>query len=223
MVYLEKSQPAPSSLEEEKKKASGDYKTVEVLNRLKADFKSKCYICEFKPTSYNVEHFTPHKGNKDLMFDWNNLFLSCSHCNNTKGAQKKYDNLLNCTNKTHDVENRLKYIFKPFPQALVQIEALDTLPETQATKELLLEVYNGATPLKVILNSSTLREWLFKEIEEFQSLLCEYFKDNPEKEKQNLLIKIQAHINRASNFTAFKRWIVKENPRLREKFEQYFD
>jgi uncharacterized protein (TIGR02646 family) len=115
MVYLEKSQPAPCSLEEEKKKTNGDYKTEEVLNRLKNDFKSKCYICEFKSTSNNVEHFIPHKGNKDLMFDWNNLFLACYHCNNTKGSQKKYDNLLNCTNKADDIENRLRHIFKPFP------------------------------------------------------------------------------------------------------------
>jgi uncharacterized protein (TIGR02646 family) len=222
MVYFEKSQPAPSSLEKEKKKKKGDYSTPEVLNRLKCDFKNKCYICELKePTSINVEHFRPHRGDKDLMFDWNNLFYSCSHCNNTKLAQ--YDNILNCTNKADDIENKLKYIFNPFPAESVQIEALDTSPETKATKELLLAVYNGTTKLKLI-ESSNLRNCLLNEIMDFQNLLCDYFKStNYSEEKEYFLEKIQKNINRASGFTAFKRGIIKENKQLKEEFEKYFD
>ncbi|MDR3244799.1 MAG: hypothetical protein LBT50_00015 [Prevotellaceae bacterium] len=117
----------------------------------------------------------------------------------------------------------MKYIFKPFPYESVQIEALDTSPETQTTKELLLAVYNGTTPLKLI-ESANLRNCLLNEIIEFQSLLCNYFKAaNSDEEQQYFLKKIRSHINRASNFTAFKRWIIKDNPRLRKEFEQYFD
>ncbi|MCP5046806.1 MAG: HNH endonuclease, partial [bacterium] len=72
-----------------------------VLERVKRDFKNKCYICEYKePPSINIEHFLPHRGDKDLKFDWDNLFWSCAHCNNTKGD--KFDNILNCTNPEHD-------------------------------------------------------------------------------------------------------------------------
>lgn len=79
MVYLEKSQPAPDCLETEKAKAYGDYKCKNVLERIKTDFKNKCYLCEYKePVAINVEHFRPHEGDKDLKFDWNNLFWSCS-------------------------------------------------------------------------------------------------------------------------------------------------
>ncbi len=96
MVHFEKSQPAPTCLETEKGKANGDYKCENVLDRIKDDFMNKCYICEYKePESINVEHFIPHEGDKDLKFDWNNLFWSCSHCNNTK--LNNYDNILNCT------------------------------------------------------------------------------------------------------------------------------
>ncbi|HEY5125388.1 MAG TPA: HNH endonuclease, partial [Ignavibacteria bacterium] len=110
MVYLEKSQPAPDCLEIEKAKANGNYRSAEVLNRLKNDFKNKCYICEYKePVTINVEHFRPHKGNKDLEFDWNNLFWACGHCNNIKLA--KFDNILNCTDLTHNIEKKLKYVF----------------------------------------------------------------------------------------------------------------
>lgn len=42
-----------------------------------------------------------HKGNLDLKFDWDNLFLSCKHCNNTKGD--RFDNILNCMDE--DVED----------------------------------------------------------------------------------------------------------------------
>ncbi len=75
MVYFEKSQPAPPSLLLEKNKNSGTYRTAEVIARLDKDFYSKCYICGQKnPTTINVEHFMPHRGDRDLMFDWNNLF-----------------------------------------------------------------------------------------------------------------------------------------------------
>ena len=85
MVFFEKSQPAPDCLALEEAKANGDYKCADVLDRIKSDFKNKCYICEYKePISINVEHFRPHKGAKNLKFDWNNLFWSCSHCNNIK-------------------------------------------------------------------------------------------------------------------------------------------
>jgi hypothetical protein len=222
MVYLEKSQPAPTSLAVEKQKANGDYKKEDVLERLKNDFKNKCYICELKaPTSINVEHFKPHKGDIDKKFDWNNLFLSCAHCNNTK--LDKYDNILNCTNKTDDVENRLKYIFKPFPVEQIDIVALDNSAETQNTKELLLAVYNGATPLKK-LESANLRNHILNEIKDFQKLLLDYFNDTVSvEEKQSLLSKICTHINRESHFTAFKRWIIKEDPKLNKEFGKYID
>ncbi len=44
MVFFEKSQPAPACLETEKAKANGDYKCDVTLNRIKEDFKNKCYI-----------------------------------------------------------------------------------------------------------------------------------------------------------------------------------
>jgi hypothetical protein len=224
MVYLEKSQPAPPSLIVEKQKASGDYKKEDVLERLKTDFKNKCYICELKaPTSINVEHFKPHKGDIDKKFDWNNLFLSCAHCNNTKLAKAEYDNILNCTDKTHDIENRLKYIFIPFPIEHVEIVALDNSAETQNTTELLLAIYNGTTPLKK-LESANLRNHILDEIKDFQQLLHTYFYDIVSaEEKQVLLSKIRTHISRDSHFTAFKRWIIKEKPMFNEEFGEYID
>ena len=68
MVYFQKSQPAPN--------ISRNYNTPEVLQRLKQDFKNKCYICEQKEaTNINIEHFIAHQGDDSLKYDWNNLFL----------------------------------------------------------------------------------------------------------------------------------------------------
>jgi uncharacterized protein (TIGR02646 family) len=93
MIYIQKSQPAPECLAQQK-----DYKCGDVIPRLKADFHNKCYLCEDKGiTSINVEHFIPHRGDKNLMYDWDNLFYSCGHCNNTKLAIPKFNNILNCT------------------------------------------------------------------------------------------------------------------------------
>ncbi|MDR2496620.1 MAG: HNH endonuclease [Tannerellaceae bacterium] len=222
MVYLEKSQPAPASLAEEKQKANGNYRKEDVVERLKNDFKNKCYLCELKaPTSINIEHFEPHKGDVDKKFNWNNLFLSCPHCNNTKGD--KCDKILNCTKKADDVENRLKYIFRPFPIERIDIVALDDSAETQNTKELLLEIYNGTTPFKK-LESANLRKQILDEISEFQQLLLDYFSDTVSAEKRQLLSsKICLHISRESAFTAFKRWIIKGTPKHNIEFGKFID
>jgi hypothetical protein len=42
-------------------------------------------------------------------------------------------------------------------------------------------------------------------------------------EKQSLLSKIGSHISRDSHFTAFKRWIIKDDPKLNRKFGEYID
>jgi hypothetical protein len=220
MVYSEKSQPAPVSLAAEKVKANGKYNEKDVLNQLVSDFKNKCYICEYQQPSINVEHFVPHKGNVDLKFDWNNLFLACGHCNNTK--LDKYDNILNCTNKSDDVENKLRYSIKPFPKEKVQIEVLDNSQKTLNTKDLLLDIYNGTTFPKQI-EAETLTNNLLDEIFDFQKNLFDYFKTHSQEDKNYFLIKIKTHLNRTSNFTAFKRWIIKDNPRLKTEFEPYFD
>ena len=222
MLFFKKSWPAPACLEIEKKKVNGDYKCGDVLPRLMKDFKNKCYICEQKePTSINVEHFIPHKGDTELKFNWDNLFWSCSHCNNIKSD--KYTNILKCTDINDDVEHKLKYIFKPFPFEKVKIESLDQDDKTSNTRDLLLKVYNGHTPLKQI-ESSNIRNKLLQEIKSFQENLIEYFKDTiDEDDKKYLLIKIKQHLSSGSNFTSFKRWIIRENKTLYNEFQQYLN
>lgn len=222
MIYLEKSQPAPECLEKEKAKANGNYRCGNVLEKLKKDFKNKCYICEFKePSSINVEHHIPHQNNKDLKFNWDNLFWSCYHCNHIKS--NKFQNILNCTVKTDNVETDLKYIFEPLPFEIVSIEVLKDEERVRNTRELLLAVYNGNTPQKII-ESNNLREKLRDEIIDFRKYLVDYFKDiYSDEDKEYFLIRIKGHLNKASYFTAFKRWIIRKNEQLYKEFGQYLD
>ena len=109
---------------------NSSYNTLEVNSALREMFHNKCYICENNQvTSYNIEHLYPHRNNKGLKYDWNNLFLSCAHCNNTKLG--KYEPIIDCT---------VELVF----------EKLDLRTETINTVNLLNEVYYGSTPQQVI-------------------------------------------------------------------------
>jgi uncharacterized protein (TIGR02646 family) len=217
LLFFEKSQPAPECLAYEKGKASGDYKCGDVLQRLHDDFKNKCYICESKaPTSINVEHFRPHKDDRDLMFDWNNLYWACAHCNNIKGA--KYTDILSCTDPGDQIGSKLRYTCDSFPDAIVNIGTLDDDSRTQSTKELVLAVFNGTTVLKK-MEAANLRKNLEEEIKRFFNRIEDYLDSNcSDNDKEYLYRWIKSQLNEASAFTSFKRWIIRENDRLKQEF-----
>ena len=225
MINIVKSQPAPACLQQEKLKQSGDYKCGDVLERLKNDFHNKCYICEEKYiTSMNVEHFKPHRNTDiELKFDWNNLFLACAHCNNTKRANPDYDNLLNCTDETPRILEMIQFKVESFPKEEVIIVPLVFNTEVINTVTLLKETYNGTTTLKA-LESANLRQKLVNELLEFEKYM-ELFLDinTPERRKRRLKEKIINHLQPDSAFTAFKRWIILENKLLNLEFRKSFD
>lgn len=222
MINFTKSQPEPSDLAIERAKTSGTYVTTETLEKLKKDFFDKCYICEYKnPTTLNVEHLISHKGNRELKFDWENLFLACSHCNNIKGNQ--YDNILNCTEINDDIENAIKVsLDPPFITKKVVVTPLNSEVRTMRTTELLNKVYNGTTTMKSI-EAHYIRESLSKEILKFISLLSEYFTVYEQEYKNLLKLQIKNELHRSSSFAGFKRWLVREDEILSEHFNSYIN
>ena len=177
MIHLPKSQPEPACLTAERKLKSGTHNCEGVLFTLRTDFKNKCYICESKePISINTEHFKPHRGDRDLMFNRNNLFFCCGHCNNTKLAKELFDEILNCTIEADGVDTKIKYKINPFPKEKAVITAVENTQKVNNTVQLLNEIYNGTTTLKKI-ESENLRSNLINEIKEFQELLFGYFDD----------------------------------------------
>ncbi len=222
MVYFEKSQPAPKCLAVEKAKANGNYNCDDVIDRLIFDFKNKCYICEqANISSTQTEHFEPHKGDINKKFDWNNLFWSCNHCNNTKSD--KYFPLLNCTIKEDSVETRLHYKAINFPLDDIQIIELDEDIKTLNTKALLLAIYNGITDRKQ-REAENIKSLLLDEIILFQTALQGYYKNRFDISVQKKYLNaIEEHLSRNSAFTAFKRWIVRERAVYTKDFGHFLE
>jgi hypothetical protein len=213
MIYFEKSQPAPESLAVEKQKQSGTWRAQDVIDRVSADFRHKCYICESqKPNTINIEHFIPHQGNRDLMFDWNNLFYACGHCNGIKLA--KYDNILNCTKVEDDVEGKIGYRIKEFPKFEVAVTAVENDTRSTQTAALLNAVFAGTNAEKR-QEAAYIRERLQRELLTFRDLILQYKKNtNDSATKKG----IKAHLDSSSAFTAFKRAIIKSDPELLVEF-----
>ena len=110
---------------------------------------------------------------------------------------------------------------KPYPKEKAVVIALYNTPKVQNTVRLLDEIYNGTTTLKKI-ESENLRSKLIREIMDFQEILFEYFDDTySSEEKEGFKNKIIRHLKPESNFTAFKRWIIRENETLMQEFSNY--
>ncbi len=219
MINIVKSQPAPDCLVIEKAKANGTYRCGDVLTRLVVDFFNKCYLCgEHAPSSLNIEHFLAHRGNKDLLFDWLNLFLVCSHCNNTKLAKATYDHILNCTDANDLVTEWIEYNINPYPMehAIITAQKDDALVHN--TVALLNEIYQGKT-LNKELEANNIRRKIIDEIRVFQQLLFDFYELGLSQEERNdIKNQIRRKLSLESPFTAFKVWIIKRNTRLMTEF-----
>lgn len=215
----EKSQKAIDSLKIEKAK-NGSYNTLEVNTALKEMFHGKCYICENQPiTSYQIDHLVPHRGNIELKYDWNNLFLACAHCNNTK--LDKYDPIIDCTKE--NVEELIAFRKEGYfgtDEKLI-FDMLDSRIETQNTVNLLQEVYYGSTPQKK-MEAKILRRSLRKELSIFKEYVREY-KEAEDEEKEDLRCLLQLQLRDSSPFAAFKRWLVRDNKDAYPELLVYID
>lgn len=211
----EKAQRAIMALQEARRRNS-TYNTPEVYAALQELFHGKCYICENKDsTSYQIEHLYPHGENADLKYDWNNLFLACAHCNNTKLA--KYDPIINCTEK--NVEELIAFRKKGYfgTEEELLFEPLDFEKETINTQQLLQDVHYGTTPQKKV-EAKILRKSLRKELSVFKEYVREY-QEAEDAEKEDLACLLKLQLGDSSSFAAFKRWLIRDH---RERFPELF-
>ena len=214
MINIQRKHKAPECLKEQK-----SYKCGDVVEKLEEDFHGKCYLCETDQFSVNVEHFTPHEGNKSLKFNWNNLFFGCEHCNNLKGNTI----ILDPTDPEVDVEAKLHYSSAFFPEHEVSITPRDTDDVTLRTADLLDKIYNGTTTIKT-MGAAKLKQYLIREMIRFQTLLLNYemnrFNDI---KREQIAEDIKAELHESSKLTAFKRQIVKDTPKYRKEFGYLFE
>lgn len=204
----EKAQIAVKALQTAREKDSG-YNQPEVNAALIEMFRGKCYICENKDrvSSYQIEHFKPHRGNLDLKYDWNNLFWSCAHCNNIKNA--RYEPILDCSQI--EVDRKIAFRKEGFfgTQEKFVFIPLEDSKETNNTVALLQDAYYGSTPQKKI-EATNIRKSLRVELSKFKNLIREY-EEAEEYDKEDLKCAICREVKDNSAFTAFKRWILWDN------------
>lgn len=133
MVKIERTPTPPASLAIECKKVHGSYASEDVISQLKKDFHSKCYLCELKDlTDIEVEHLLPHynRKTKERVFDWNNLFYACPHCNSIKNDRIYDEKIIDCCKV--DPESLLDHIYQ---EGKVNVRPHD--PDTQDEKVLM--------------------------------------------------------------------------------------
>ncbi|MGS0824866.1 hypothetical protein ACVBIO_03560 [Shewanella sp. 0m-8] len=218
MIHFTKTIPGPSAaLQTRKNNGSNDYRLPAVWVQLKTDFHKKCYLCGLKTTSPRIEHFRPHnKGaDRNLMFSWDNLFLACEHCNSIKSNH--YLGLIDCTSEHPD--RHMSFHLDPIADIgkRVIIKKLPTSTINDDTVNLLSEIYSGTASCKK-LGAEVIVDELIDELNDFHDLLDSYTQTQNPVELNDLIWEV----NNKSKFTAFKRWMVKDNPDYSELLAQHF-
>lgn len=216
MIKVERTEKAPPSLAIEKLKTNGSCSEKDVVEQLYADFHEKCYLCEQNELqSIEVEHLLPHHNGKyiDRKFDWNNLFLSCAHCNSVKNRQEYEGKVIDCCQV--DPEKVIRHALK---DGKVCISSLDDTNEVAKTTAKLveecfelrnrtirkIESQNKVRALQATMNI------LYKELDRYKT-----------NKSQKSLCALKGMLSREYKFAGFTRTYVRENLSDYPDLEQY--
>lgn len=217
MFNVLRTYPEPQSLAAKK-----TYDSEDVHEALQDCFFGKCYICETKdPLDINIEHFIPRKTDSSKAYEWENLYLACARCNNIKLA--KYENILDCCKG--DIWSNIKLLpgFSMRTRKLTVV-ALTTDKETITTAKLLDSVYNSDHSINKKLTSASLRAQVTRATQILTKNMTEYYKeDTPDIRKEELIEKMKVLIHRKSAYSAFCRWIIKDDVELNDILEPFMD
>ncbi len=197
MIKVNRSSVAPPSL------AKGRYQATDVQEQLLLDFNGKCYLCECRGMqSIVTEHLIAHHGARALMLDWNNLFLSCSHCNSVKNQKKYEHDIIDCCkndpekllNQTVDEETG-----EPF------IEPIGDSLEAANTADLLNDCFGkGNTPYRKTEAAAKVRAFKAVMKELYKRLLT--FRNN-----ENDLRVVRGMLDKRHPFAGFTRGYVRNH------------
>ena len=219
MVKVERSFPAPKSLAEEAKKASGRYDKEDVIERLKEDFHNKCYICEMKELQDpNVEHLLPHKNGKypERKFDWENLFWSCGHCNSIKNNGKYDEGIIDCCRE--NPEEFLDFRLDD-DSVVIDVKHCDNemhkrtallIEETFSLKNTGMRTYTSDERMRLLQKEMNV---LYKQLEKIHSYPG----------SKITMETLRSLLRRESAFAAFKRCYVRKHIIEYPELQQYVD
>lgn len=206
MVKINRKAEPPLSLSIEAKKANGSYNKPDVIKQLKEDSNDKCYICELGGLSDpEVEHLRPHHGRKlsERVFDWNNLFYACPHCNNVKKDAKYDDNIIDCC--VEDPEDKIEQCYEN-QHVQVHYKVDDTM--AIMTAMLIQECFEKRN---TGIREAACQHRINKLAEEMNILYktLDKYKRNPHVSRYKRSLK--STLSRSSIFAAFKRNYVRRH------------
>lgn len=201
MIKNERSPVPPSSLKVESKKKNSSYRCDDVITLLEHDFYGKCYLCEIKPVSdMEVEHRLPHHNRtiSERVFDWNNLFLSCRHCNSVKNSTDYDAGIIDCC--VRDPETLL---IQRLEENKVKVDVTDSNDkESLRTAKLIEEIFNTTSTGIRSHNAQVRITELQRTMNAFYSVL-EQLKMNPS--NRIVKLKFKALLSKSSKFSGFTR------------------
>jgi hypothetical protein len=195
---------------------SHDSDSKEVVNTLRTMFHGKCYLCENGVSDPVVEHFIPHKGNRDLECDWNNLYYSCHRCNSIKGVEQDF---LDCCDDSVDVSKSVKCICSSVLDDDIKVEAQNADRKTRNTVKLLHRCYNENNTGGRGISRACLHEIIF-------AVYCDFIiyrrtlksRDALQSDKADALEHLKNMIKDSYPFSIFWKWHIKSDPVLTEKY-----
>lgn len=205
MVKVKRTPIPPASLAIEKEKANGSYREPDVVDQLMRDFSGKCYICEIGDLqSIEIEHLRPHGGDREKKFAWDNLFLSCAHCNSIKNQNQYKDVVLDCCKE--DPEAVLQQRLKD-GHVCVACAVGTASHETEMTAKLIRECFEKAnTGIRVYecqtrINAlSQTMDTLYRDLEQFKA-----------HKSTRYLRSLRGMLSRTYKFSGFTRTYVREH------------
>lgn len=208
MVKIERTATPPASLAEESKKQHGSYVGHDVIAQLSKDFYGKCYICELGDLpDPQVEHLLPHYGRKikERVFDWNNLFYSCPHCNSLKNEKRYDEKIIDCC--VEDPEEYLSHIYAG--QKVFVVPTAETADEKAImTAELIQRSFEEKNTGTRTAASAVRSRRLADTMNKLYRTLGDFKRDTSSKK---YLAALRAMLKREYQFAAFTRHYVRSH------------
>lgn len=120
-----------------------------------------------------------------------------------------------------DPEEYISLEMNTYPKETVKIGKIEDTPGVEKTISLLNRVYNGISRDMLKAECDNLRNQVQKELLDFQEKLKNYFDEYDMELKEDFKKAIIRMILRRSQFAAFKRKIIRDNPSLFKEFGEY--
>jgi hypothetical protein len=184
-----------------------DYRDARIVEKLHEIFYGKCYLCEDKDVSPQIDHFIPQSLDGARVNDWNNLYYACARCNSIKADRS---DLIDCCDETQNVSDAIKCLCPSVPSGDVIVEAQIQEQIVINTAELLDKCYNDQSTAHRGITRESLHERIFEKYALFiRHRMVLKDSSSTQSEKSDAKAKIKEMTEDKFPFSIFWKWHVK--------------